>query len=246
MVSRSDSAASKPVLHYYFDPLCGWCYAAAPLLRAAAESQALAVQLHAGGMMSGENRQTVTPTLRNYVMPHDQRIAALTGQPFGEAYFNGLLLDQNAVFDSTPPTLAVLAAAALGGDDGIGQTGLAMLARIQHAHYAQGQRIADGTVLLGLAVELGFASAAFAQAMSEQAVDLDAHFNATRMAMKRRNLRGFPSLVLEKQGVQQLIDISPYLGEPKQFIAKLQALLQHVTPLAVAEPNAFCTADGCA
>ncbi|MGL6040180.1 MAG: hypothetical protein ACRC01_03145, partial [Deefgea sp.] len=136
MVKTSTSAKPLLNLHYFFDPLCGWCYAAAPLIHAAAELGDLAIHLHAGGMMSGENRKTVTPALRDYVMPHDQRIQTLTGQPFGDAYFNGLLRDENAVFDSTPPTLAILAAAALGDGMSVGRSGLAMLARIQQAHYA--------------------------------------------------------------------------------------------------------------
>ncbi len=67
-------------LHYIYDPLCGWCYGAKPLVQAA--SQVLPVSLHGGGMMAGNNRQFVSPNLRDYVMPHDRRIAEYTGQPF--------------------------------------------------------------------------------------------------------------------------------------------------------------------
>ncbi|KAG1388931.1 hypothetical protein G6F59_015749 [Rhizopus arrhizus] len=66
-------------------------------------------------MMTGSNRQPVTDALRRYVMPHDERIAGLTGQAFGEDYFDGLLRDTGAVFDSEPPTTAVLAADTLAG-----------------------------------------------------------------------------------------------------------------------------------
>ena len=72
-----------PVLHYIYDPLCGWCYAAAPLVAAA--RAVVTVRAHGGGMMAGPNRQAVTPQLHAYVMPHDQRIAQLSGQPFGNA-----------------------------------------------------------------------------------------------------------------------------------------------------------------
>ena len=78
-----------------------------------AAQQVLPVVAHAGGMMSGANRQSVSAQLRNYVMPHDRRIAEYTGQPFGEAYFEGLLRDHTAVFDSTPPIGAVMAAEAI-------------------------------------------------------------------------------------------------------------------------------------
>ncbi|MBF3187020.1 DsbA family protein, partial [Pseudomonas aeruginosa] len=102
-------------LHYLYDPLCGWCYGASPLLAAACEVTGLDVRLHGGGMMTDANRQPVGAGLRHYVMPHDLRIAQLTGQPFGKDYFDGLLRDTSAVFDSAPPTAAVLAAEALDG-----------------------------------------------------------------------------------------------------------------------------------
>jgi putative protein-disulfide isomerase len=127
-------------LHYIYDPLCGWCYGAKPLIQAA--RTVLPVIAHGGGMMTGANRQKVSAQLRNYVMPHDRRIAEYTGQPFGEAYFEGLLRDEEAVFDSAPPTAAVLAAEQLEG------RGLALLERLQTAHYVEGRRIADETVLL--------------------------------------------------------------------------------------------------
>ena len=82
-------------LHYVHDPLCGWCYAAAPLVKAARES--LEVVAHAGGMLAGARRRAVTEDWRSYVMPHDRRIEALSGQPFGTAYFDGLLRDRTAV-----------------------------------------------------------------------------------------------------------------------------------------------------
>ncbi|WP_157315001.1 DsbA family protein [Chitinibacter sp. GC72] len=230
------SANNQTKLHYVFDPLCGWCYAAAPLIHAAAQLQGLAVVLHPGGMMSGANRQTVSPALRNYVMPHDQRIAELTGQPFGDAYFNGLLLDTNAVFDSTPPTLAILAAQALGFD------GLAMLGKIQHAHYAQGLRISDGTVLQQLASELGMDSASFLAQLDVQAQQIEQRFAITRKLMQQHGLRGFPSLLLEHDGQLQHIDISPFLGQADAFVQSLQA---HGITAQTGGTDALCTLQGC-
>ncbi len=139
-------------LHYIFDPLCGWCYGAAPLAKAAQAIPSLTVALHAGGMMTGNARRTINEEWRNYVMPHDKRIAGLTGQPFGDGYFNGLLRDTTAVMDSEPPIVAILAAEQLAG------RGLDMLHRIQEAHYREGRRIADAPVLEALAKELGLES----------------------------------------------------------------------------------------
>ncbi|MGL4207650.1 MAG: DsbA family protein, partial [Aeromonadaceae bacterium] len=70
-------------LHYIYDPLCGWCYGAAPLLQAANQLADLEIELHAGGLWLGSRRQTMGTALRDYVRPHDERIQALTGQHFG-------------------------------------------------------------------------------------------------------------------------------------------------------------------
>ncbi|MEQ6292464.1 DsbA family protein [Vogesella sp. GCM10023246] len=225
-------------LHYYYDPLCGWCYGAAPLLAAAANVADLAIALHAGAMMSGQGRQQVSPQLRQYVMGHDQRIRQLTGQPFGDAYFDGLLLDNSAVFDSTPPTLAILAAEVLGLD------GLTMLHRLQQAHYVDGRRIADLSVLQQLAGELGLDGAAFTAEYQRQQGEFAAHVGRSHRDMAAHGLRGFPSLLLERNGQLQRLELSPYLGKPQAFAAYLQGLLAGATSQSMADAP-FCTPDGC-
>lgn len=85
-----------------------------PLLQAAATIAGLKIELHAGGLWMGSRRQPMGEALRDYVRPHDQRIEALTGQHFGERYFNELLLREGCLLDSEPPIRAVLAVTALG------------------------------------------------------------------------------------------------------------------------------------
>ncbi|SCK22428.1 DsbA family protein [Vogesella sp. LIG4] len=228
----------KASLHYYYDPLCGWCYGAAPLLAAASQVPGLQLVLHAGAMMSGPNRQPVSAQLRQYVMTHDQRIHQLTGQPFGDDYFHGLLLDNSAVFDSTPPTLAILAAEALGMD------GLTMLHRLQQAHYVEGQRIAEPAVLQQLAQELGLDGAAFAAEYQHQQGEFAAHVGRSHRDMAAHGLRGFPSLLLELNGRLQRVELSPYLGKPEAFAGYLQGLLAGAAGMAEADAP-FCTPDGC-
>ena len=206
-MNKGEHPTTATVLHYIYDPLCGWCYGAAPLISAARE--VLPVSAHAGGMMSGTSRQPVSDTLRNYVMPHDKRIATLTGQPFGDAYFNGLLHDQGAVFDSEPPISAVLAAEALSG------RGLDLLARIHIAHYVEGRRIAEVAVLTDLAVELGIDSAAFAAGYASiSGAETRHHITDSRHLLARAGGHGFPTLVLERNGNLEALDIGPWLGRP--------------------------------
>ena len=179
-------------LHYLFDPLCGWCYGVAPLIDTAAELPGLEIELHGGGMLTGSNRRMITPLWRNYVLPHDRRIAELSGQPFGDGYFNGLLNDQGAVLDSEPPISAILAAQAVTGQ------GLAMLQRIQHAHYVEGRRIADVQVLTALAGELGLSLLPFSNAYQAACGrQTQGHIAASRVLLAQAGAQGFPTLLLE-------------------------------------------------
>jgi putative protein-disulfide isomerase len=209
---------STVTLHYIYDPLCGWCYGAAPLLREARRH--LPVIAHAGGMMAGSRRQAVTPQLRAYVMAHDRRIAALTGQSFGDAYFDGLLCDPQAVFDSGPPIAAILAAEQAAG------RGLDMLARLQTAHYVEGRRIAERSVLLAMAADLGIAAGPFAAALANaEGTAVNDHIRMTQRLMDECGASGFPSFLFVAEGKGQLLDVGHYLGNPSAFAEWLQARL---------------------
>ena len=224
-------------LHYYFDPLCGWCYGAAPLIVAAAKLGGLHIALHGGGMLSGDASQPVTPQWRHYVMQHDTRIRQMTGQPFGDDYFNGLLSDATAVFDSSPPTLAIMATQAMGADP------LTMLHQLQQAHYVHGKRIADADVLLQIAADMGLEKAGFASAMQQQAAQFNEEVGRNRQQMAQFGLQGFPSLMLESGGQWQRVDLSPYLGRPDDFAVHLQSLLAGDVKGGQGD-GAFCTPGG--
>ncbi|WP_085707162.1 DsbA family protein [Pseudomonas sp. B35(2017)] len=221
------------ILHYIYDPLCGWCYGAEPLVQAA--QQVLPVVAHGGGMMTGANRQNVSPQLRNYVMPHDRRIAEYTGQPFGEAYFEGLLRDHTAVFDSAPPIAAVMAAEQLDG------RGLTLLGRLQTAHYVEGRRIADDAVLMELAAELGYDPAAFRAAFAS--ADTARHIKESRALLATLHGNGFPTFALEQDGQFTLFDIGPWVGKPQAFAQWLGECLPSAAP---AQALPVCGLDGCA
>ena len=236
------AAVSLPVLHYVYDPLCGWCYGAAPLLDAAQAIDGLAIVLHGGGMMSGANRQSVNDNLRRHVMAHDQRIAQATGQPFGDAYFDGLLRDTGAVFDSTPPTTAILAAQEIAG------LGLAMLHLIQHAHYVLGQRVADAAVLAGLARQLGLDAGLFAAACSRLAgAATEQHIAHSRALLARLGGQGFPTLAIEyADGRMVPVDLGNWLGRTEAWNDYLRQQLPVQTAPGQVRSGPACGTDGCA
>ena len=204
-------------LHYVYDPLCGWCYGAAPLLEAAAGLPTLQIALHAGGLWLGSRRQPMGQALRDHVRPHDERIQALTGQPFGERYFNELLLSDGLLLDSEPPIRAILAVTELGGD------GLSLLHRIQQSHYLDGQWVGDQAHLARLAQEQGITPEAFALAFGQ--VDLAGHLAQSQGWLRRLGGQGFPTLGLMQGGSLIPLPASSFLGEPQAFVSHLAALM---------------------
>lgn len=210
----SDRPAPAVTLHYIYDPLCGWCYAAAPLVEAVRSITELAIATHAGGMLSGAHRRRIDAPWREYVIPHDRRIEQLSGQPFGSGYFDGLLRDSSAVLDSTPPITAVLAADAVAG------RGLDLLHRIQQAHFVEGRRIADATVLQEIAVDIGLDASAFAEAFERLAgAATDRHIAESRSLLADIGGRGFPTFALQHGERWHVLDIGPYVGRPAEWKA---------------------------
>ncbi|WP_279466256.1 DsbA family protein [Aeromonas veronii] len=208
----------QTTLHYVYDPLCGWCYGAAPLLQAAATIAGLKIELHAGGLWLGSRRQPMGEALRDYVRPHDQRIEALTGQPFGERYFNELLLRDGCLLDSEPPIRAVLAVTALGGD------GLTMLHRIQQSHYRDGIWIGEAAFLATLAAEQGIAAEAFQQSYLQ--APLLQHLADSQGWMKRLGGQGYPTLGLMHNGKVSAVRVADFLGDPAGLRQHLLELME--------------------
>ncbi len=208
----------QTTLHYVYDPLCGWCYGAAPLLQAAATIAGLKIELHAGGLWMGSRRQPMGEALRDYVRPHDQRIEALTGQHFGERYFNELLLREGCLLDSEPPIRAVLAVTALGGD------GLVMLRRIQQSHYRDGIWIGEPAFLATLAAEQGISAEEFQHAYLQ--APLLQHLADSQGWMKRLGGQGYPTLGLMHNGKVSAVRVADFLGDPAGLRQHLLELME--------------------
>ncbi len=200
-------------LHYIHDPLCGWCYAAAPLVAAASALPGVDLVLHGGGLFGAPI--ALDAPMRQHIRAADGRIAVLSGQAFGSAYLDGLLGDPATVLHSAPPIAAVLAAEQLGA--GLGPV---MLKAIQHAHYVEGRRVVEPQVLGELAQGLGLSSEAFEAA--RVACPLDAHLSETRRLMAICGIRGFPAVLREEAGKLMPLPVSDYYGRPDAFAAAVR------------------------
>jgi putative protein-disulfide isomerase len=217
-------SASAATLHYIHDPLCGWCYGAQPLVSAAVAmlGDRLALRLHGGGLFA-EPRE-LTPSMAEHIVGADERIAQISGQPFGEAYTEGLLAEQGTVLYSLPPIAAVLAAESLHRE-----AAYPMLVAIQNAHYQRGLRVVEHDVLAELAEEIGLDGARFADALesaaSHEAIE---HIQASRRLLGEVGGQGFPTLVLEVRGARQILPHHQDYGRPDAFVERIAARLPAV------------------
>jgi putative protein-disulfide isomerase len=209
-------------LHYLYDPLCGWCYGSSPLVKAACDVKGLSLQLHGGGMMAGAARQLVSSSLREFIAGHEERVTALTGQPFGKPYSEGLMRDPATMLDSEPPTTAILAVQAAIGD------GLQMLSRIQNAHYLEGRRVAERAVLTELAADVGLQKADFDEHFTRMTGSVvQAHIAESRRLLARVGGQGFPTFVLESGGRLEVLQSSRWFGQVEGWRAALETRVAH-------------------
>jgi putative protein-disulfide isomerase len=196
-------------VHYFFDPQCGWCYAVAPLIAAAAALPDVELKLHGGCLWP---RPTVLPpAMRQQIRLADARVGELSGQTYGSHYLEYLLPSDKMVLDSRPTTAAVLAGGSLrpGGD-------LAILRAIQKAHYLRGEHVVEPETLLRLAGQEGFDPVAFKAAMSPS--ETDAHMALTQTLMRRLGVGGFPAVFVETQGEFRELAPQGFFKNPDGFV----------------------------
>lgn len=182
----------EKVLHYLYDPLCGWCYAAEAMTEAVIGRAAgqFEVRLHAGGLFDNTR---LSDAKRAHIRVADARIGEVTGQVFGEAYLNGLLSDPATVYDSVQPIRGILAAEALKPGSGV-----PMLKALQRAHYRNGLRIVETPTIVKVAECIGLDAARFASVF-EQTNDgaLAGHLESTHRLMREVGARGYPTFVAQ-------------------------------------------------
>lgn len=206
---------SEAVLHYIYDPMCGWCYAAEPLVEAARQT-GIEIILAGGNLFPVPS--VVEPAKRQAIRLADSRIEQLTGQPFGDSYLNGLLNDPTSTWWSRPTIAAVLAAKQIDP-----RSGFRMLKAIQKAHYVDGRRVSEAETLADIAQELDFDRQTFSDTLT--AAPVDEHIQATRALMARHDLHGFPSFLLEHRGTFHRVPHEQVYGKPASFVAMLRGTM---------------------
>lgn len=205
-------------LTYLFDPLCGWCYGASPVIQQLGLHSDFTLELVPTGLFAGAGR-TMDAAFADFAWSNDQRIAKLTGQRFTEAYRTQVLGQHGSRFDSSTATLALTAVSLTEP-----QRELVALKTLQEARYVDGQDTTDVPVVAKLLRDADLAAAA------DRLVANDAELRLANTARLERGQRlmhslgasGVPALVVTTAGGSRLLPGDALFGSFAQLLAALQ------------------------
>lgn len=179
---------SPPILWYFADPMCSWCWGFAPTIQTLRDDtrDRLKIALVLGGLRPGTT-EPLTPSARDDLLHHWHAVHARTGQPFRFDH----ALPPGFVYDTEPAARAVLTA---------GQLDPAQVfpffTAIQSAFYAEGRDVTQAATLTALARQQGLDAERFAALWDSDTLRerTRAHFRQARAA----GVRGFPTLIVQQ------------------------------------------------
>ncbi|QND62476.1 DsbA family protein [Mesorhizobium loti] len=209
---------SNSEVTYLFDPLCGWCYGATPMLDRLSAT-GVRVELLPTGLFSGAGARPMDEGFAAHAWANDQRIERLTGQMFTPAYRHNVLDIRGTLLDSHAATLGISAA---GLED---PSRLAALKTIQRARYVDGR---DVVTIGGVAEVLAAAGMADAARLLKAPTEalLTAHRELVgrgRALFQRLHADGVPSLAVIRNDAPRLIGSNALFGSFDNLVAHIAA-----------------------
>lgn len=201
---------------YLFDPLCGWCYGASPVVQELGQHSGITLELAPTGLFADGGRR-MDAAFAEFAWSNDLRIAKLTGQRFSEAYRQNVLGCLGSPFCSAAMTLALTAVCLTEPD-----RELEVLKAFQEARYVEGLDTGNALVVsvllrgLGLVVAANRLAAADTELMERNA----ARLGHARGLMRALGAQGVPGLVVHSASGNRLLgghalygDIAPLIDQ---------------------------------
>jgi putative protein-disulfide isomerase len=206
-------------LTYLFDPLCGWCYGASPVLQQLGQHPGITLELAPTGLFAGGGR-TLDAAFADYAWTNDTRIAKLTGQRFTPAYRTQVLGRLGSAFDSSTATLALTAVALTDPP-----RELQALKLLQEARYVDGLDTTAVPVVARLLRDVNLATAA------DRLVAADAELRQVNTLRQQRaqglmrslGASGVPALVRTDASGSHLLPGNALFGSFEQLLDALRA-----------------------
>ena len=178
---------NPPILWYFADPMCSWCWGFSPVIETLRDDyrERMKIALVLGGLR--HETAPMTAAQREDILHHWRAVQARTGQPFR---FDDAL-PPGFVYDTEPACRAVVT---MGGIDP--SRIFALFKAIQTAFYAEGRDVTQPGVLADLAAGTGVERAAFVRDFESDVARTrtQAHFRQAREA----GVRGFPTLIVQQ------------------------------------------------
>lgn len=193
-----------PTFIYGYDPICGWCYGAAPAVRAVSER--FPVRLAMAGLVVAD-RVGPAADKEPYVRQASPRLRAVTGRAPSEAFFEWMR-SEGAIAASAPPAVAVEAVRLAAPEAAV-----AFAHAITEAHYEQGLDLNDTNAYTAIIEQYA------------PGVDLpDIHDPALAESAfaegRRLGIQAFPTFLLEHDDGS--ITPLPTLYEPEALLAEIE------------------------
>ena len=183
---------------FIFDPLCGWCYGASPVLARMGE-EGYGLDLLPIGRP--EEARPIEPDFAALIWATDQQVTRHTRQPFTPAY-RALLDGGEAQLDAWPATLAVIAVARTRPD-----RQLAALNALQIARFVNGRDTGSMAVVETILREIGLRNAADLMVSANPVLiaSTEAAVLRGRGLLARYGMDGGPAVLLSSAGEARML-----------------------------------------
>ncbi len=201
-------------LTYLFDPLCGWCYGASPMIQKLAQQSNLKLELAPTGLFSGGGR-TMDAAFAEHAWANDVRIEKLTGQSFTEQYRVQVLGKHGSRFDSDTTTLALTAVSLTEP-----QRELETLKVLQEARYVYAQDITATAVVEKLLRDMGLVAAANLLATGDVELRLanDARLKRAQQLLHAYDITGVPNMIVTNDSGSRLLRGDALFGRVEKLL----------------------------
>lgn len=184
---------TKEKIYYVYDPLCGWCFAYAPVIEKISEEfkDKIEFVIIPGGMIARDN-QTPIGVMAPYLLKAIPELEQISGTKIGKPFID-MVKDGSYIPSSYKPSLAMVVFKSFHtGHD------LEYSFKVQHAYFVDGKDLANDSLYMQLALSFGVEPSMFLTRMNDAAYDVKTqeHFDFAAYL----NVKGFPSLIGKSEG----------------------------------------------
>ncbi|MFZ6676147.1 DsbA family protein [Undibacterium sp. Xuan67W] len=202
-------------LTYLFDPLCGWCYGASPVIQQLSNQDGVTLKLAPTGLFAGSNGRLMDAGFAEFAWSNDMRIKERTGQRFTDKYRTQVLGNHGSSFDSEIATLALTVVSMTDP-----QRELETLKVLQEARYVHGQDITDVIVVKKLLNDMGLVAAAMRLAIGDTELRLvnGARLSHSQHLLHTYGITGVPNIVVTNEKGSRLLSSAALFSNVERIL----------------------------